>query len=190
MVDARERIPEQLKLDIFETFGFETGTGNCWCCGYGPLRRSDIYMGHIIAHSKGGKVSFDNLRPICRDCNLLGDKTENAYERKLRVNDGMEFVDDENPYKGMARREFLQFISTNIKLPPTYVYAGCVRLIIDYCGQYQNFKARDLVYSDFQVTGAIAQSAIMILNHIYQEQAQEKRKNQQDISDRLASMII
>lgn len=187
---SRENIPEQIKADVFETFGFETGVGNCWCCGHGPLRRSDVFMGHIIAHKFGGPSTFDNLRPICRNCNLLGDKTENAYERKLRINDGMEFIDDEMPYKGMTRREFLTFINENIRLPPIYTYNGSVKAIIEYCGQYRNFKARDLVYSDFQVTGYIAQSAISILQHIYEEQEHEKKKFQQDVSERLAGMSI
>ncbi len=187
---AHKNIPEQVKNDVFETFGFETGVGNCWCCGYGPLRRSDVFMGHIEARKFGGGSTFYNLRPICRDCNLLGDKTENAYERKLRIHDGMEFVDEESPYKGMPRREFLLMIRENIRLPPSYIYGGCVERIVEYCGQYKNFKARDLIYADIQDGGVISRSAIIILQQIWQEQQEEKRKFDQDVVERLASMTL
>lgn len=187
---ARKPIPIQLQDDVFETYGFETGVGNCWCCGYGPMRRSDVFLGHIVAHIHGGQASFDNLRPICRNCNMTGDKTENAYERKLRYNDGMNFIDDENPYKGMTRKEFLQFLQTNIKLPPTYTFAGWVKIIIEHCGQYKNFQSRDMLYSDFQVTGQISQSAVILVNQILAEKQRIQSEQARDISSRLASIRL
>jgi hypothetical protein len=187
---AREAIPKQLQDDIFDTFGFETGIGKCWCCGYSPLRRCDVFLGHIIAHKHGGAATFDNLRPICRNCNLLGDKTENAYERKLRFTDGMEYVDDDNPYKGMTRRDFLLFLQANIKLPPSYTYNGWVKTIIEHCGQYANFQSRDMLYSDFQVTGQISQSAVILMHRIYTEKQNLAKIAEQDIATRLFGMKI
>ena len=63
---------------------FGTSTkGACYCC----KKDLDVFdtweTGHIIAHSRGGTIAAENLRPVCGPCNTsMGD--ENMDEFKLR----------------------------------------------------------------------------------------------------------
>jgi 5-methylcytosine-specific restriction endonuclease McrA len=63
---------------------FGTSTkGACYCC----KKHLDVFdtweTGHIIAHSRGGTIAVDNLRPVCGPCNTsMGD--ENMDEFMLR----------------------------------------------------------------------------------------------------------
>lgn len=47
-----------------------------WCCDKricfaceSEISKDDWHCGHILAESKGGNASLDNLRPLCPDCN-------------------------------------------------------------------------------------------------------------------------
>ncbi len=42
----------------------------CCCCKIRVIKNTDFHAGHIIAKAKGGRNTVDNLRPICKDCNL------------------------------------------------------------------------------------------------------------------------
>lgn len=48
----------------------------CWCCGMRELtaqgygRFPGFEAGHVVAQSKTHDDSIDNLRPICKDCNM------------------------------------------------------------------------------------------------------------------------
>lgn len=55
---------------------------NCLCCGTEPITFNNHEIGHIEAFSKGGSDSFDNLRPICANCNRkMGNKNMIEYQR-------------------------------------------------------------------------------------------------------------
>src|SRR5438552_16861933 len=45
--------------------------GNCFCCNK-TIRRSEteVDFGHVQASSKGGEYTIENIRPLCRKCNL------------------------------------------------------------------------------------------------------------------------
>jgi len=64
------KISYPLKLQVWDTwFGFDVGKANCWCCDKMPILQSLFVCGHVIAESKGGSTTIDNLRPICFPCN-------------------------------------------------------------------------------------------------------------------------
>jgi 5-methylcytosine-specific restriction endonuclease McrA len=80
---ASTRIPKQRRGEVWKSqFGTST-EGSCFCC----RKRMDVFdtweAGHIIAHSRGGSIDADNLRPVCGSCNKsMGD--ENMLEFKAR----------------------------------------------------------------------------------------------------------
>jgi hypothetical protein len=43
--------------------------GECYCCTQ-PITFDNFECGHIVAVSKGGRTTLDNLKPICRPCNM------------------------------------------------------------------------------------------------------------------------
>lgn len=49
--------------------GERYGTGWCWCCRSTKINTFSFECGHVIAESKGGLTTVENLRPICGLCN-------------------------------------------------------------------------------------------------------------------------
>ena len=70
-----------------ETMGDNNKKGKCWCCEDNVLdvSESNWHVGHIIPYSQGGKLTKDNLRPICVDCNLgCGDQNLVLYKETIQ----------------------------------------------------------------------------------------------------------
>ena len=80
---ASARIPKKRRGEVWKAqFGTST-QGSCFCC----RKVLDVFdtweAGHIVAHSRGGGIDADNLRPVCGSCNKsMGD--ENMLEFKAR----------------------------------------------------------------------------------------------------------
>ena len=88
--NKRDNIPQELRERIWKkepkNFCNEgmLVNGFCYSCN-NELNIKDMQCGHIIAHAFGGKVSLDNLMPICSNCNKkMG--TMNLEEYKKLVN--------------------------------------------------------------------------------------------------------
>lgn len=58
--NVREIVPEEMRWKVFERDGFA-----CKHCGSQSMLRAD----HILAQSKEGPSTFDNLQTLCRSCN-------------------------------------------------------------------------------------------------------------------------
>ena len=58
---GRAHLPSSVQRTVFERDG-----GRCVLCG----SQDDLQFDHIIPHSKGGGDQQENLRLLCRDCNL------------------------------------------------------------------------------------------------------------------------
>jgi hypothetical protein len=52
-------------MDIFIEFIISF----CTCCNTIPIYLSNFDCVHIISEKNGGKITMDNLKPICRTCN-------------------------------------------------------------------------------------------------------------------------
>jgi hypothetical protein len=64
--------------------GREHGTSICMVCKYKVIDQISFHCGHVIASSKGGQNTVENLRPICQSCNSsMGDT--NLFEFINRV---------------------------------------------------------------------------------------------------------
>ena len=58
---------------------FNSSIGNCFCC-QDEIDSKHFECGHVIAKSKGGDTSIDNLRPVCSLCNKsMGTKNMMVY---------------------------------------------------------------------------------------------------------------
>jgi hypothetical protein len=58
-VDSNIEIYEDKDIRIYD----------CVCCNQQPITLKNFDVGHIEAFSKGGSDDFDNVRPICGNCN-------------------------------------------------------------------------------------------------------------------------
>lgn len=56
----KQPIPEEMRWSVFERDGFK-----CLVCGSQRMLRAD----HVIAESKGGPATLENLQTLCRNCN-------------------------------------------------------------------------------------------------------------------------
>ena len=67
----KKSIPKAMKRLVWDTYiGAEIGSALCTCCNHVSIRQIEFHCGHVIAEIKGGKITVDNLRPICAQCNL------------------------------------------------------------------------------------------------------------------------
>jgi len=57
---SKARIPRSLSKRVFERDGYR-----CVTCG----DHRDLTCDHVIAESKGGETTFENLQTMCRPCN-------------------------------------------------------------------------------------------------------------------------
>jgi 5-methylcytosine-specific restriction endonuclease McrA len=64
----KKTIPKTIRNQVWRKHCGNMLDGKCFCC-----RQNIVYecweAGHIIAESKGGKTTADNLRPLCIPCN-------------------------------------------------------------------------------------------------------------------------
>jgi len=67
----KQKINEALKTQVWLHWVGEYFTSKClvgWCKN--KITARDFDVGHNIPESKGGNTHINNLRPICRKCNL------------------------------------------------------------------------------------------------------------------------
>ena len=57
----------------------------CYCCGYKKINDDNFHAGHVKSHKDNGNVSFDNMRPICRNCNFSM-KDKHMLKYIMRIN--------------------------------------------------------------------------------------------------------
>ena len=73
-------IPKSMRVAVWNTYIGETvGRAKCLVCGHMDITQMNFHCGHVIAEVNGGKVSIENLRPICASCNLSM-RTTNMHE--------------------------------------------------------------------------------------------------------------
>ena len=63
------KLPAAVRMAVWNRWiGYEMGVGACYCCGR-KVAQQDFECGHVIASSRGGAGTVDNLRVLCRTCN-------------------------------------------------------------------------------------------------------------------------
>ena len=70
MKKESHKIKQTIRQLVWNKFiGAKNGTGYCWCCNSTVINVFEFECGHILARSKGGPDTVENLRPICGLCN-------------------------------------------------------------------------------------------------------------------------
>jgi 5-methylcytosine-specific restriction endonuclease McrA len=63
-------IPKKVKDDVWNHYiGENIATHKCLCCKKKTIKNTEFVCGHVIPRCKKGKITVDNLRPICFGCN-------------------------------------------------------------------------------------------------------------------------
>jgi len=85
----KQTIPKTLKNTVWNKYiGQKYGIGDCYCCK-NPIDSKNFECGHVKAESKGGKMTLQNLRPICGPCNRsMGNQHMFTFMRRcgFRIN--------------------------------------------------------------------------------------------------------
>ncbi len=67
---SSHRIRHNIRQLVWNTHvGQSRGQALCFCCQATAISCFDFECGHIVARSRGGPDSVENLRPICGLCN-------------------------------------------------------------------------------------------------------------------------
>jgi len=80
--EIRKSIPKYVRVKVWAKYiGMNKTVGKCYACGT-PIHITDFQVGHNRAVAKGGSNNINNLRPICRGCNLaMGTMSIDTYTR-------------------------------------------------------------------------------------------------------------
>ena len=80
----KKPIPPPLKRNAWHKYiGEDIGKAKCLCCKLADITQMSFHCGHIIAESKGGELSVNNLKPICQSCNSsMGTQNMDEYIKK------------------------------------------------------------------------------------------------------------
>lgn len=66
----KAKIPQTLRIACWNKYiGEEVGKAPCVCCKNIAVTQHNFHCGHVVAEANGGKLTVDNLRPICSCCN-------------------------------------------------------------------------------------------------------------------------
>jgi hypothetical protein len=65
----KNKIKPRVKQACWEKYAGDVAKTKCFCCRVTDITFSNFNCGHVKAHSNGGTISLDNLRPICAPCN-------------------------------------------------------------------------------------------------------------------------
>lgn len=66
----RKPLTKKLRSVVWNTYiGEEHGVAKCTCCQQIDIRQMSFHCAHVIAVSRGGLDTIDNLRPVCESCN-------------------------------------------------------------------------------------------------------------------------
>ena len=81
----KKQIHESLKTSVWNKYiGQDKGTAPCWVCRFTPITQREFDTGHVIAEINGGATHIDNLRPICRKCNLsMGAQNMETFKERF-----------------------------------------------------------------------------------------------------------
>ena len=80
---TRRKIPKAVKEAVWAKYiGINKAEGKCYVCKR-TIHITSFEVGHNKAVAKGGSDNINNLRPICRPCNLaMGTMSIETYKRK------------------------------------------------------------------------------------------------------------
>ena len=81
----RKKAPKQIKTLVWNKYiGSDIAEAPCVSCRTAKISNRSFHCGHVIAESKGGDMTINNLRPICADCNgSMGTRSMNEFTKEF-----------------------------------------------------------------------------------------------------------
>ena len=81
----RKNIPKHIKTLVWNKYvGSSVAEASCMCCREAKITCRSFHCGHVIAESKGGNMTINNLRPVCADCNLsMSTRSMNEFTQEF-----------------------------------------------------------------------------------------------------------
>ena len=81
----KKSIPLTLKRLVWNKhIGEKIGKSLCLCCKLVEITQLSFSCGHIISEFNGGKITLDNLKPICVSCNSsMGTRNMNDFIKEF-----------------------------------------------------------------------------------------------------------
>jgi P4 family phage/plasmid primase-like protien len=85
-------ISKTMRIAVWDKYiGEEIGKTKCLACNLHDISQLNFECGHVIAESKGGETSIENLRPVCNICNKSM-ATKNLFEFQNKINGKIIFL--------------------------------------------------------------------------------------------------
>ena len=82
----KEKIPATVRNIVWTNHIGSIKNGKCWCCKIEDISTANFECGHIISEKNGGKITIDNLRPICGHCNKsIGTTNMEDFKKKYGI---------------------------------------------------------------------------------------------------------
>lgn len=81
----RKNIPKHIKTLVWNKYiGVDIAQADCICCRSQKINVRSFHCGHVIAESRGGDLTINNLRPICAECNgAMTTKSMNEFTKEF-----------------------------------------------------------------------------------------------------------
>ena len=81
----RKKIPKHIKTLVWNKYnGPNNASADCVSCRTMKISNRSFHCGHVIAESKGGDMTINNLRPICDACNgSMGTRSMNEFTKEF-----------------------------------------------------------------------------------------------------------
>lgn len=78
--NKKKAVPKKIRDAVWIEYTGVTFAGKCYACGVAIDYTTGWHCSHVVAESKGGNISVENLRPCCRHCNLsMGNQNLYVY---------------------------------------------------------------------------------------------------------------
>ena len=92
---SNRNIPQAVRNAVWLKYMGEVHSGKCYCCKLETISKGVFECGHVISDKNGGKITLDNLRPICSLCNKsMGTRDMNEFikEYGLGYDEKLEYL--------------------------------------------------------------------------------------------------
>lgn len=121
----KQHIDSELRLQVWLKYMGNVAYGNCMCCNINKIyligHQSKVFQaGHIVAESKGGPTTLENLRPICKTCNVrMATKNMITYQKEkfpnsLTISEDPINVNEFKFYEG-SLENFIDYVNSTMK---------------------------------------------------------------------------
>jgi P4 family phage/plasmid primase-like protien len=84
MPQKKEKIPSTVRNTVWNKYiGKNNEKGLCFCCNTEDISSANFHCGHVVSEKNGGKVTIDNMRPLCSQCNTsMGSSNMEEFMKK------------------------------------------------------------------------------------------------------------